>query len=97
MNLQEIHPLDSKLLSVRALQAALDALPPQAGEVCRAYARFPWWAFMATRMTQFATIVQEGITEVAGVRTDGGNVFMRITTTRAQYRATVTRGRLRVC
>ena len=88
--------MDSKLLSVRALQAALDALPPQAGEVCWAYARFPWWTFMATRMEKFATIAQEGIEAVAGVRAPNGEVSMRITTTRKQYNITVSGRRLSV-
>ena len=95
-DLQDIHPLDSKLVSPHALQTALAALPRQPGEVDWAYCGFPWWTLMATRRPRFATIIQEGIEAVAGVRAGDGSESMRITTTRTQYVVTVSGGKLSV-
>ena len=50
---------------------------------------------MATR-TLFHPIITEGITAVAGVRGRDSDVFMRITTCRAQYVVTVSGRKLHV-
>ena len=51
---------------------------------------------MPTRKPRFATIIQESIEAIAGVKASDGNESMRITTTRTQYVVTVSGGKLSV-
>ena len=97
-DLQEIHPLDRKLVSQRVLQAAMDEAIQQAGveEVDWSTQEYPWWVFMAGRPDLFNTIVEEGIVSVTVARNARGIAVLSVTTANSQKIVDTSGSRVRI-
>ena len=98
MDLQEIHPLDAKLISTRMLEAALATAlgTPGTDDVDWSTEGFPWWVVMAGHSHQFAALLQECVVSVKVTRARNGNPELVIQTEQRSYNVRVAGGRLRV-
>ena len=98
MDLQEIHPLDAKLISTRMLEAALATALGTSGadDVDWSTEGFPWWVVMAGRSHQFTALLQECVVSVKVTRARNGNPELVIQTEQRSYSVRVAGGRLRV-
>jgi len=98
MDLQEIHPLDAKLISPRAMEAAMTAALQQAGagDVDWSTAGYPRWVFMAGRLHQFRAMLEEGIVSLAVTRGAGGTPCLAVRTDTRQYAVRITRARVSI-
>ena len=98
MDLQEIHPLDAKLISTRMLEAALATAlgTPGTDDVDWSTEGFPWWVVMAGHSQQFAALLQECVVSVKVTRARNGNPELVIQTEQRSYSVRVAGGRLRV-
>ena len=95
MDLQDVSPLDAKLVSPHGLYLTLRALPEQPREVDWSLDGFPWWTLMATRDKHFQPLVAEGIVQVLAVTDEPRHVL--IVTLDARYKVMAThRGRLHI-